>query len=96
MVAGKTFPAHAQPAILRIWQETHAIKRHGTCLIIQRCLLFLFYDTKGVNCNHNIFQGSRPVGLVTFYIKFIADKIRFVQSDRKRICACIINQDGSR
>ena len=41
--AFSTFPAHAQPAILLIWQEAHGNTKTGTTLCCGWCGTFLFY-----------------------------------------------------
>ena len=55
---GETFPAfaaHAQPAILRIWQEDHGHRIPSIKLMywtLLTCNVYVSYVTAGINVNH--------------------------------------------
>ena len=81
------------PPLIVCLQETWHLSNH-TSMFTSLGTDYLFYDTSGVDCNRSILQRRPHGGLAIFYMKSIADKIKVAQSDCKRICACVINEDG--
>ena len=55
---------------------------------------YLYHDTSGVDCSWNIIHGRSSGGLVNIYKKDIADKIKLVKCDNRRVCALVINDKG--
>ena len=76
-VTSPAFPAHAQPAILRIWQQTHEYNTDFTCVSCYRMFQYCSFPKSTTAAIQGDMQCYRPPQMVyNKYLRKFVDDIR--------------------
>ena len=56
---------------------------------------YMYYDVSGVDESERILSGRPSGGLAILFKRSIADKVTFVDTGNRRLCACVLHCDGA-